>query len=438
MLKSLTICASLLFFLSSLGCASPQAKTLSASPHQTTLHGASAVADEVPDKVAGKVPDAEKTSLFSPESPYQRIDDIEPEQIIHLRTGLKVSQADFMAHLAPARIIYVGEAHDSLEDHRVQLEVIKGLFERFPGKIAVGMEMFRSPSQPLLDDWIAGKLDQKAFIKRWYEDWGSDIAYYKDLLDFIKENSIPLIALKPSQEMEVKVRMKGFDKLSENDQRRLPEIDRNDPYHREALEAVFKGHGPASNRFKGFNEMMLLWDETMADRTVNYLNSPEGADKKMVILAGGFHVAYGYGIPRRVFRRLPVPYQVVMPYSKDFPEEMKMKNVVAPNLPLPLADFVWGVGYQPLKQKKVRLGVQIEPFQAGIRIMRVFPNTAAEAAGLEDGDIVVSFDGKTMNEPFDLTYAVQEKKPGDKVEIVVIRAGKQITLTAELKTSKHQ
>ncbi len=398
--------------------------------HSAAPHDVNVVEDTAPSKT--------EPTIYSPESPYQQIDHIEAGKIIHLRTGLEVSQANLIALLAPARIIYVGEVHDSLEDHRVQLEVLKGLFKRFPGKISVGMEMFRSPSQALLDDWISGKLEEKAFIKRWYEDWGSDLAYYKTLLDYIKENKIPLIALKPSQEMEVKVGMKGFDKLSENDQRGLPEIDRNDPYHRTALEAIFKGHGSGSKGFVRFNETMLLWDETMADRAVNYLNSPEGTDKKMLVFAGGFHVGYGYGIPRRVFRRLPVPYQVVIPYSKDFPDEMKMKNVEAPDLPMPLADFVWGVAYKPLKEKRVRLGVFIEPFQAGVRIKEVFPNTPAGKAGLEAGDIIVSFDGKTMNEPFDLTYAVQAKKPDDQVKIVIIRNGKQIELSAELKTSKHQ
>lgn len=427
MMKPLAICTSVLFFLLSFGC--------------TTYQSHLAINSSAPDDSAPaeeRVLSEAKPSVFSPESPYQEIDHIETGQIIHLRTGLEVSQADLISLLSPARVIYVGEVHDSLEDHRVQLEILKGLFERFPGKISVGMEMFRGPSQALLDDWIDGKLEEKIFIKRWYEDWGSDLAYYKALLDYIKENQIPLIALKPSQEMEVKVGMKGFDKLSENDRRRLPEIDRNDPYHRIALEAIFKGHGSGARGFFRFNETMLLWDETMADRTVNYLNSKEGADKKMVVFAGGFHVGYGYGIPRRVFRRLPVPYQVVIPYSKDFPDEMKMKNVEAPDLPMPLADFVWGVSYKPLKEKRVRFGVFIEPFQASIRIKEVFPNTPAGKAGLEAGDIIVSFDGLTMNEPFDLTYAVQAKKSGDQVKIVVIRNGKQIEVTAELTTSKHQ
>ncbi|MFQ5543172.1 MAG: ChaN family lipoprotein, partial [Nitrospiria bacterium] len=376
------------------------------------------------------------TSL-SPESPYQSIDQIEPEEIIHLRTGLKVSEAELLNLLAPSRIIYVGEAHDSLADHRVQLKILKGLLARFPGKIAVGMEMFRRSSQGKLDLWTQGKLSDKEFLKIWYEDWRHDDGYYKELLQFIQENHIPVIALRPSAEMSFKMQDKGVDGLSLNDKKKLPEIDKGDVYHREALQAIFKGHGAGADQFDSFYNMMLFWDETMAESVVNFLNSPEGEEKIMVVFAGGFHVGYGFGIPRRVFRRLPVPYQIVIPNAQDFPEGKKMQNVTPVELPLPLADFVWGIGYQALEEKKVRLGVFIEKFQSGARVTDVFPGSVADVAGIQAGDIIASFDDQPISDLFDLTYAVQQKKPGDKVWINLIRNGEAIKTEAVMKGSKH-
>ncbi|MFQ5598079.1 MAG: ChaN family lipoprotein [Nitrospiria bacterium] len=371
------------------------------------------------------------------ESPYFHIDSIENGKIIHLPTGLEITEERLIDTLSTARIIYVGEVHDSLEDHGVQLKILRGLFERFPGQVAVGMEMFRHPSQPKLDRWTAGEMDDKTFLKLWHQDWGGDYGYYEALLNYIGEKKIPLIALKPSQEMEVKIGMMGIEGLSENDRKKLPEIDRNDPYHTQALKAIFKGHGPGSDRFASFHETMLLWDESMAENLVRYLSSPEGADKKILVFAGGFHVGYGFGIPRRVYRRLPVPYRIVMPHSNDFPNEKKMLNVKTPDLPLPFSDYIWGVPYRELQEKKIRLGVFIERFQAGIRISKVMPDSPAQQAGLAPGDIVMSFDGQTMTDPFDLTYAVQQQKPGATVKIVVIRKGKQIETEAVLKVSGH-
>ncbi|MFQ5580254.1 MAG: ChaN family lipoprotein [Nitrospiria bacterium] len=374
---------------------------------------------------------------LSPESPYQNIDQIEEGKIIHVPTGIEVSEERMIDLLTMARIAYVGEVHDSLEDHRVQLTILKDLWERFPDKVVVGMEMFRRPAQPKLDQWLSGNLSDKDFLKMWYENWGVNEDYYKEILAFIREKNIPLIALNASQEMEIKVGMKGMDGLSENDKKALPEIDREDPYHRQALEAIFKGHGAGTKGFGSFYDTMLLWDETMAESIVNYLTSSEGADKRMVVFAGGFHVGYGFGIPRRVFRRLPDPYKIIMPYAKDFPEAKQMLNVKAPDLPLSMADFVWGVGYRELESKKVRLGVFIEPFQAGIRVTDVLPESPAAAAGIQTGDIIVSFDGQIIDEPFDLTYAVGQKTPGDRVKLKIIRDGKSLETEAVMKASGH-
>lgn len=385
-----------------------------------------------PPKEAVSDTGAPAPSNLTPESPYRDIEEIEEGKIVHLPTGVEVSPQRLVDLLASARVVYVGEVHDSVEDHRVQLEILRGLWERFPGKVAVGMEMFRRPSQPELDRWVGGKLSEKEFIRLWMENWGENLGYYRPLLDFIREKKVRLIALNAGHDLEGKVGMKkGVGGLSDEDRRKLPEIDRNDPYHRQALEAVFKGHGPGSEGFDAFYDTMLLWDETMAESVANYLSSPEGADRKMVVFAGGFHVGYGFGIPRRVFRRLPAPYQIVIPHTREVPEEKKMMNVKPPSLPLTLADFVWGVQYKGLDEKKVRLGVQIDRSQtAGVQVREVTPGSAAASAGVQPGDVIVSFGGETIKELLDLTYAVQQKSPGERVKLQILRGGKTIETEA--------
>src|SRR5206468_12576555 len=59
--------------------------------------------------------------------------------------------------LAQKKIVYVGEEHDKFSHHRVQLEVLRGLYQQTP-KLAVGMEMFQRPFQKALDDYIAGAI----------------------------------------------------------------------------------------------------------------------------------------------------------------------------------------------------------------------------------------------------------------------------------------
>ncbi len=381
------------------------------------------------EKTETKSESASSTSA-SPESPYQDITKIKPGQIVHLKTGQTLSESEVIETLAASRIIYAGEVHDSLEDHKVQLKILKGLVARFPGQVVVGMEMFRRSSQAVLDQWIKGDGDEKVFLKRWYEDWSHNDAYYRALLDYIKAEKIPLIALRPTSEMAFKMRASGMAGLSENDKKKLPEIDDNDLHHRTAVNAIFQGHGPgASEQFESFYQMMLFWEETMSETIADYLSSPEGKDKKMMVMAGGFHVGYGFGLPRRTFRRLPVPYQIVIPHAQNFPDEMKMLDVKAPNLPLQLADFVWGVSYQ------VRLGIMMDQFQAGVQVSDVFPDSPAAKAGIKKGDIVSHMDDVTIHERFDIIYYLQSKKPGDRIKIKLIRNGKSIETEALMTAS---
>ncbi|HLF85689.1 MAG TPA: PDZ domain-containing protein, partial [Nitrospiria bacterium] len=109
-----------------------------------------------------------------------------------------------------------------------------------------------------------------------------------------------------------------------------------------------------------------------------------------------------------------------------------------PDLPLLLADYIWAVKYRELEDKKVVLGVQIEQSQAGIRIIGVSTESAADEAGITAGDIVVSFDGQEIKEPFDLTYAVKQKKPGDRIKVKIIRPGSEIEVEVVMKSPLRQ
>ncbi|MCX7785213.1 MAG: DegQ family serine endoprotease [candidate division WOR-3 bacterium] len=68
----------------------------------------------------------------------------------------------------------------------------------------------------------------------------------------------------------------------------------------------------------------------------------------------------------------------------------------------------------------------------GVLIGEVVEKTAADKAGLKEGDVIVKFDGKKVTNVEQFRRMVAETKPGKEVEIEVIRDGKSITLTAKL------
>ncbi len=72
------------------------------------------------------------------------------------------------------------------------------------------------------------------------------------------------------------------------------------------------------------------------------------------------------------------------------------------------------------------------PRDFGLRITGVREGSPAEKAGLQSGDVIVEFDGNEIADIYAYTYALQEKKPGDKAVVIVERQGERITLTAVL------
>jgi S1-C subfamily serine protease len=87
-----------------------------------------------------------------------------------------------------------------------------------------------------------------------------------------------------------------------------------------------------------------------------------------------------------------------------------------------------GVTYTMISEDIARL----RDFPQGAYITRVMDDTPASRAGLERGDIVIEFDGVTLDGDNTLSGLIREKKPGDKVSLVVVRGDEELTLVAEL------
>ena len=85
-----------------------------------------------------------RNSLRPPgDIPYPPKGEAKAEDIFHLPTGLRMSFEGMMDIVSGARLVCIGETHDNIHAHRVELLVIREIARRFPGKVAIGMEMFR-------------------------------------------------------------------------------------------------------------------------------------------------------------------------------------------------------------------------------------------------------------------------------------------------------
>ena len=354
-------------------------------------------------------------------SPYRSIDELANNEILHLPTGIKVNFNQMLDAISSSQVVYVGETHDNTEAHRVQLEIIKDLIRRFPGKVSVGMEMFRRSTQANLDLWNQNKLSLRKFKKLFRKDWGHGYPLYQPIFDLLQKHHAPLIGLKSSKKVE-----DLFRKNNSSDENNFPDIDSNDIYHRLFSMSIFGGHQAMEQPY----HMLLLWEETMAQTVAEFLKNPININSKLVILAGGFHVQYGFGIPKRAFRRIPHAYSIVLPTVTQLPPELEDREMDIEHVSIPLysGDYAWKLQYKILQEKKIKLGVMLENSENMVLIKSVAKNSNAERAGLKKGDLILAMDEIELIDLEDLIDRLQEKIFDDRAQLLVKRGPQEMTI----------
>jgi len=361
-------------------------------------------------------------------SPYKSIGEVDIGQILHLPTGVVVDRDQMIDAISGSRVIYIGETHDNLEAHRVQLEVLQQLNARYPGKIAVGMEMFRRSAQPQLDLWRNGQLEDRAFRKLFRQNWGMGFKLYQPIFEYTQRHHFPLIGLKSTKETEQKLREGGLQ------QEGLPEIDVSDPHHKAYAMALFGSHdAPEDAVFKPY-QMLLLWEESMAETVAKFLRDDRYRDHKLVVLAGGFHVQYGFGIPKRAFRRVPHAYSIILPTVTEIPEELKDREMKFENVAIPLysADFAWRLEYKVPPERKIRLGVMLDETDNGLHVLDVLPDSNAANLGILKDDTITHLNGSPVLDTEDLADHLQQHAVGDRVRVTLLRGGTKMEVEGVL------
>ena len=72
----------------------------------------------------------------------------------------------------------------------------------------------------------------------------------------------------------------------------------------------------------------------------------------------------------------------------------------------------------------------------GIYVAKVTEESAAEEAGMKEGDVITAIDGKPVSKMAELQEVLAKKRPGDKVTVTYLRDKKKATKTVTLKNEK--
>lgn len=328
------------------------------------------------------------------------------EEPVVLDLALLRTLSDVIGAASDKRIVYVGEHHDQFSHHNIQVQVIRALLRK-DRKIAVGMEMFQRPFQKALDEYIAGTISEREFLERteYFKRWVFDYNLYKPILDLCRAEKIPVVALNLRREITEKVAKEGMDALTEEERKELPtQMDMADDEYRARLRQVFNQHrGSEGRNFDDFLQAQVIWDETMAESIDRYLK--DNPDRCLVVVAGGGHLVYGAGIPKRAFRRNGLPYTIIL---NDNNADPSIADFIV--LPQPLDGMTAPKLMATFMEKEKRL-----VFQDFVQ------DSPAKKAGIKADDALLALDGVPAGTIEDVKLALYLKSKGDSILVTVAR-----------------
>jgi len=132
----------------------------------------------------------------------------------------------------------------------------------------------------------------------------------------------------------------------------------------------------------------------------------------------GSNIGYGFAIPTAIM-------------NKVVDDLKQYGNVQRAMIGIQGSDVKSYVDAKKDEGKEIDLGTM-----EGIYVARVVEDGAAEAAGLKEGDVITTIDGKKVKQFGELQGILAKKRPGDKVTITYLRDKKSHNATLTLKNEQ--
>jgi uncharacterized iron-regulated protein len=222
-----------------------------------------------------------------------------------LRTGKPATMDDLVKAARGKRFVYIGENHATSAHQQFHADAIRAVAES--GRpVAVGLEMITRPLQDPLDEWTAGKLSEAEFLEKvdWKKQWGFDYAFYRPIFDVARAKRLPLVALNVPRDWVRSVGRGGYAALPTSARLQLPgSFDTNRKDHRRVFEALMGGHPMTGPSADNMYAAQVLWDVSMADTALKWLERFGAKDQVFFVLAGSGHIMYRAGINARIQQR---------------------------------------------------------------------------------------------------------------------------------------
>ena len=412
---------------------------------------------------------SDRLPIGNPETKYNFCA-VKLNQIFDTSNQENLSLDRLLQKLSSYQIIMLGESHTSEQHHKVQLNIIKGLTES-GSSVCLALEMFNEAQNPVLDDYISGKLTEEEFLDQsdYFNTWGHNYRYYKPIFDFAREHHIKMYGVNIAHEYSSKIGRGGIESLTPEEQEKIPQIDTTDVEHRFYIKAAMEGMDALSpSQFSKIYAAQCLWDAAMGDGAIRVAKENPGSI--VLILVGSGHVAYNLGIGKIIKKRSDFPFasviaidvpdtmkesvmmQVKKSLKKDNKEAQEQKNKIEKKMPSmkamhgrgamdsspyrivisSLADFLWGVPEEK-QEKYPSFGFSVnDKDSTGFKVKMVIPETIAQEKGMQRGDIILAIDGKDFPDKGQMKKYLSFKNWGEDIAFKLVRDKKEIELNFKI------
>lgn len=238
-----------------------------------------------------------------------------PERVYDTKAGAWVDFEVMAAAVAGADAVFVGEQHNDPNTHLLERALLEALARR-GADVVVSLEMFERDTQAALDAYLAGTLDEAAFLKD-SRPWPRYQTDYKPLVEFAREKGWPVIAANVPRPLASGVAKTGLSSLETLSPEQKPwiasEIQCPKDAYFDRFSETMGGHpagdGPdavAKQRamVERYYYAQCLKDEVMGESVSRVAKGP-GEGPLVVHYNGAFHSDFALGAAERAARRLP-------------------------------------------------------------------------------------------------------------------------------------
>ena len=250
--------------------------------------------------------------------------------------GPKVVSVDRAADmLADYDVVFIGESHRHPAHHLAEMSIFRALYERNPN-LTLSLEQFERDVQPVLDDFLAGKIGEQT-LRDEGRAWDNYPTSYRPLVEFSKARGLPVIASEvPVWVVRCVGRLgpEALDKLTPEQRTwAAAELNLQDGPYKDKYLSFLGGsgsHGGPKTESEGPSEAQLrsfaaqvTRDDTMAESIFMHLTENPG--RKVVHMNGSFHSESFLGTVERLALRAPdLKLAVVNPVEAASFDDMRV------------------------------------------------------------------------------------------------------------------